>query len=238
MKAIPKLKNPYIVIGLFAAVTIVLAVSTGYFYIQYKRARDTQATQILSADELVRRVSKHILLPKEENPTLLTVSDKTRLSGQPFFNNAENGNMVLIYEQAKKAFLYDVEKDLVLEVGPVTFNPTDGAPTATEVAGVQATASSQKKATYPYTFAIYNGTKIPGFARQYSETLIDSLPGAEVVIRKDAQREYTQSFIIDITNQYIQEGNDIAKLLGIARSPMPEGEATPSADFLIVLGSE
>lgn len=65
---------------------------------------------------LVEAVSKHILLPGNEFPTVATVTDPELLPEELFFANAKTGNKVLIYQSAKKAILYDPDRDLIIEV--------------------------------------------------------------------------------------------------------------------------
>ena len=55
---------------------------------------------------LVDKVSLLTALPTDETPTVATVTDITKLQGQPFFAKAQNGDKVLIYTKNKKAILY------------------------------------------------------------------------------------------------------------------------------------
>jgi hypothetical protein len=73
---------------------------------------------------LVGAVGKLILLPQGEEPTIATVSDPSKLSSQPFFANAKVGHKVLIYQKAKKAYLYDAENNMLIEVAPINIGDT------------------------------------------------------------------------------------------------------------------
>src|SRR5476651_778068 len=53
--------------------------------------------------ELIAEVSSKIMLPAEEKPTVAIVSDINRLKDQQFFANGQNGDVVLIYMNSKKA---------------------------------------------------------------------------------------------------------------------------------------
>lgn len=68
---------------------------------------------------IIERVEKHIVLPEGEEPTIATVSDPSKLAEQRFFANAKVGDVVLIYAQARKAYLYDPSIDKLLEVAPI-----------------------------------------------------------------------------------------------------------------------
>jgi hypothetical protein len=105
-------------------VLIILAGIGVYYFLQYQKTQEllkdpTKAT-VAENQALIDRVGKLILLPGEE-PRIATVSDKTQLSGQSFFNKAENGDKVLIYTNAKKAILYRPSLNKIIEVSSVNF---------------------------------------------------------------------------------------------------------------------
>ena len=79
-------------------------------------------------DDLVARVGKLILLPTGETPTIATVSDPSKLADQPFFAKAKVGDKVLLYQNAKKAYLYDPVANKILEVAPINLG-TPATPT-------------------------------------------------------------------------------------------------------------
>ncbi len=71
---------------------------------------------------LIAQVGKLIDLPKDETPTIATITDISKLKDQPFFANAKNGDKVLIYTNAKKAILYRPSENRIIEVGAVNIN--------------------------------------------------------------------------------------------------------------------
>ena len=70
--------------------------------------------------DTIAAVSRLIVLPEGEEPTIATVTDPEKLKDQPFFARAKPGDKVLLYTQAKKAYLYDPVADKLLEVAPIT----------------------------------------------------------------------------------------------------------------------
>ena len=90
------------------------------------------------ASDLIKKVSKLMLLPRDESPTIATVSDSTKLRSQPFFKSAKNGDKVLIYAKAKMATLYDPTANIIVAVAPL--NVDVSANTST-----QATAATDTK---------------------------------------------------------------------------------------------
>lgn len=69
--------------------------------------------------KLVEQVGKLIVLPTDEEPTIATVSDLTKLKDQPFFAKAKLGDKVLIYNRAKKAILYRPGDNQIIELAPL-----------------------------------------------------------------------------------------------------------------------
>ncbi len=73
-------------------------------------------------DALVKEVGVLIELPKDEKPTVATVTDLDKVKDQTFFKSAKNGDKVLIYTNAKKAILYRPSENRIIEVGAVNIN--------------------------------------------------------------------------------------------------------------------
>ena len=103
-----------------------------YFYSEYSdlRANPNKITQEETA-KLVEQVSKLIVLPEGETPTVATVSDPEKLQGQPFFARAKKGDKVLLYANARKAILYDQENHKIIEVAPINIGEPNKSPAPT-----------------------------------------------------------------------------------------------------------
>jgi hypothetical protein len=98
-------------------------------------------------DALVSEVGKLIVLPADEKPSVATITDIEKVKDQAFFKNAQNGDKILIYTNARKAILYRESEKKVIEVGAVNINqasPSASAtPEAAEVEIPQPQASPQ-----------------------------------------------------------------------------------------------
>ncbi len=108
-------------------VTAASLVTAGYFYTEMNRIKaNPQATlAAVAANELkevMTKVGRLVVLPTDEEPTLATVADPEQLRDQPFFAQAKTGDKVLVYNQARKAILYDPVQDKILEIAPITNN--------------------------------------------------------------------------------------------------------------------
>jgi len=72
--------------------------------------------------QTLKQVSNLILLPQGEMPTIATVTDISLLPKQPFFQQAQNGDKVLMYTGAQKAYLYRPSLNKLIEVAPLQVN--------------------------------------------------------------------------------------------------------------------
>ncbi len=113
---------------------VILAVFPSvYFFRQYQKAQFKldNPTEVAKQDAKVTiaAVSKLMMLPQGEEPTVMQVKDITLLKDQPFFANAVNGDKVIIYMKAKKAILYRVDANKIIDVAPINIGPA--TPSAT-----------------------------------------------------------------------------------------------------------
>jgi hypothetical protein len=115
----------------------VLAIGFGvYSYMQIRDLNSQLRTfkenpQILAqqeTDALVEKVSKLVVLPTDETPTIATVTDQDALKDQPFFATAEKDDKVLIYAKAQKAILYSVRLNKILEIAPLNLGENSTTP--------------------------------------------------------------------------------------------------------------
>jgi hypothetical protein len=67
-------------------------------------------------------VSRHYILPTNEEPALATVTDSTKLQ-TAFLKHAKNGDKLLIYQANSTAIIYRPSADRIVAVGPVDIQP-------------------------------------------------------------------------------------------------------------------
>lgn len=94
-----------------------------YLFTQVQALKNDPKTSQQAAEnrtnEVKAKVAKLISLPSDEKPILATVDDKEKLKSQPFFKDAENGDVILIFPQAKKAVVYRENENKLINVGPI-----------------------------------------------------------------------------------------------------------------------
>lgn len=108
---------------IIAALIITLAGFTFYFYNQANKLKQNpQNASELEVKSLVEEIGKIMVLPKNETPTIATVSDPQALKSREFFVDAKKGDKVLMYTTAKKAILYDPVAKKIINVAPLTIS--------------------------------------------------------------------------------------------------------------------
>ncbi len=163
-----------ILVTMIGLIVLAAAVSPSvYFYRKYKEMERSAQSGGARSDEqdqkIMAEVGSFMDLPVGETPSVVTIDNVEQLKDQPFFANAKNGNVLLIYNTAKKAILYDPARKKVVEVGPV-FTPTGSpAPSVQSSGSVTPVPSSQpaaartpapKNATESASPAVGSGTTL------------------------------------------------------------------------------
>lgn len=226
---------------LFVAIPLVilLLVPAGYFYMKYQKA--TMELKKMSPENskqevqsLLAKVGKLMELPKDEEPTVATIVDKEKLKGQKFFEAADNDDKVIIFVKSQKAILYRPSINKVIDVTHIDTMDQVG-----DTASKSGEVVKPSPAMNRVMVAIYNGTEKMGLSGNYA-TKLSGESDIEVVARKNAvKKDYAKTFVVDLSGKYSTVVDRLSKSLGAPSTKiMPEGEATPSADILVVLGED
>jgi len=217
---------------IFGAIVVLIAMAPSlYFYQKYQKAQlqITNPTAVAQQDAQVTiaAVAKLIILPTGETPTVAVVQDITKLRDQTFFAHAKNGDKVLIYTIAKKAILYRPSINKIIDVAPVNLGSSSGA-TPTPSAAPQT-----------YSLILRNGTAIVGLAKTYGVKVTSKVTNVTIRDYQDAaNKSYQKTIVVDVKGDKGDAVSQIATTLGISTGPMPAGEASASADFLIIVGAD
>jgi hypothetical protein len=113
--------------ALLGLIALALAGGGIYAYTKYQNVKEENNKLTSNPQEAVKKEQENLIksvgaltdLPSGEAPTIATVSDASKLKSQAFFANAENGDRVLIYTNAKKAYLYRPSTNKVINIAPV-----------------------------------------------------------------------------------------------------------------------
>jgi hypothetical protein len=79
----------------------------------------SELSSMEQANAILVNVGKLIQLPNEQ-PTMATINDAASVKeAQPFLINAENGDVLIVYSNAREALLYRPATNKLIAVGPV-----------------------------------------------------------------------------------------------------------------------
>jgi type II secretory pathway pseudopilin PulG len=242
VKIIENLKgNKALVIIIIIIVLAVAVLPSYYFYSQYKKTQSllTNPTASLAAEakQVVDEVGKLMVLPTTEQPTIATVSDVTKLADQPFFANAQNGDKVLIYTQAKKAILFRESIDKIIEVAtPV--NLGSGTPVVNPSPIVSSNQLTPTAVPANATVTIYNGTTTNGLVSTAENKIKAGVINAVISGTGITKSNYPKTIVVDLSGNQGQTATQIANLLGGTVTTRPYGETKPNTDILVIVGSD
>lgn len=230
----PSVKNSSVMGGVAIAIVILAAIAV-YFYIQYQNTQNLLKNPTAAARQevkaLITQVGKLVLLPTGEAPTVATVSDKNKLKSQAFFAHAENGDKLLMYTKAGKAYLYRPTLNMLIEVAPLNIGesqniPSTSAPVTPAAKVVQAT--------------ILNGSKVSGAAKSVETKIAtDAKLGKSVQVTEtgNAKGDFPQTMVYDVTGKNTTLVDTLAKFLGgQVGNALPATESTPATAILIIIG--
>lgn len=97
-----------------------------------KRLSNPQEAAKNDSEKIKGQVAALIEVPTDEEPTIATVVDTSKLSGQPFFAKAQNDDRVLMYQKAKKAILYRPSTNKIIEVAPINIGDESSKASSTK----------------------------------------------------------------------------------------------------------
>ncbi len=87
------------------------------------------AEQAKAEAELVKKeLSKHMILPENEQIDIRKITNKME---DPFFKDAEVGDYLVIFYKNRIAYIYSIEKDIIINAGVVFIDPKTATTTST-----------------------------------------------------------------------------------------------------------
>ncbi len=216
---------PKILLIISSIIILCLLAAGGYFSYQYWILQKTFGPQKAALEEsrkLAGEVGKFMLLPTNEVPTIATINDTKKLKGQAFFQNAQNGDKILIYTNAREAILYRPQAHLIIGVAPVN------------IGGEQPSQATVAR------LALRNGTDSPGLSYKVEGDIQKAFPGANIALRDQAKRnDYATTIVIPLSDSAKGAASDLAKVLNATVATLPAGETKPpGVDILVILGKD
>jgi len=197
---------------------------------------------------LIAKVGRHILLPATEDPQVVTISDKDKLSNQAFFQNAKNGDKALFNNAAKKAILYDPVSDKIVEVAPVNGSSAGPTPTIPSTSAVLATTAT------PPSPAATKSTPFNRYLQRYQHSRTNLNCRKNFSRTKESylkqptkdntkKKEYDTTYVVDVNGNNKDVVSSIASALGGSAASLPTGEESLTSvdgkpvDIVVIIGT-
>lgn len=163
-------------------------------------------------------VSKLMILPDNEEPTLASVQDKSKLTDEFLRSKTENGDKVLVYTNNHLVIVYRPSIQKIAAVGVANVDP----------------AYPESKGA---TIVVLDGSNNPVKTRQIIDNIKKEYPDSKVTDGgKTNKQDFQTTIIIDNTNQkdYLVEAL-VVKLPG-KRGVVPLSEAKTESDIEVIVG--
>lgn len=234
-------KKKIIIFGTIAILFVVSVISS-IAYIQarkeisYLKEPDAQVElQKQEIEALVARVRRHIVLPEDETPIVATIKDAETLSKeQPFYSGAKNGDKLLVYSNALKALIYDPDKDIILNVGPVQLQQ----PAETQQQTVEKNTETERE--NQLSIEVRNGSGVIGAAAKLKDEIGNNTAYTVIKAGDAIHTNYQKTLLVNFTDN--SKNDMISKLAAAVGATvvtlLPDDEAPTPAEALIIIGSE
>lgn len=226
-----KSQNSKYMIALVILVLILIA--SGVYAFRLKKSNEelmmkippTQAQEEADIATIVPYVSKYMVLP-DEKPTIATVVDKEKLNkSQPFFKDAENGDKILVFQNARKVLLYrnhGTGSGKVINFDVFVINPP----------------ANQQGNVRALPVEIRNGSTDVTIAATVEKRLKDAAGATVQTSVSDAQsKDYKGILVVDPSGKNAQSAQEVATFLKGQVGALPQGETATGDGLVIFVGA-
>jgi LytR cell envelope-related transcriptional attenuator len=206
---------------ILAILLIVMTVATTWLFVNYRDAMnqiadDTAVTETgelseAQVQEIIAKVGKHIVLSGEETPVVARLEDAANLKAeQAFFKYAENGDFLLIYSD--RGIVYSPDKDILVNVGPTQSPQIQGS-----------------------SVEVRNGSLTSGAAQELGQQINEQPAYTVIGFGNAANFDYEKTVLVNLGEGDV---TDLEETFGVtAVMEMPEGEAQPQAEIVVIIGN-
>jgi len=100
-------------------VILLLVLFSGLAYFSKEVYERWREADINKNENILESVAELTDIPKDEIPTIVTVTNSESLKGQVFFKDAKIGDKILVFKISKKAILYRPTTNKVISIAPL-----------------------------------------------------------------------------------------------------------------------
>jgi hypothetical protein len=181
-----------------------------------------EVTKSPDVREILARVAEHVVIPRYGMPRLATITNpEAAKQANPLYKDAELGDKVLLWEDA--LIVYSPLKDRIIAL----YAPTIAQEGREVLVGTIATSSN------PLTVEIRNGTRIRGEAGRIREIIRNNQHFR--VIRIGDAHPLDTTIIVSLLDPSMLKS--LLEVTSGTIGVLPRGEASSTADVLVLLGA-
>lgn len=214
-------------------ILVLVLVAAGVYAFRLKKSNEelkmkippTQAQEEADIAAIVPYVSKYMVLP-DEKPTIATVVDKEKLNKQqPFFKDAENGDKILVFQNARKVLLYrnhGTGSGKIINFDVFVINPP----------------ANQQGNVRALPVEIRNGAGDASLAAAVEKRLKDAAGATVLTSVSDAREsDYKGILVVDPSGKNAQSAQEVATFLKGQVGALPRGETAQGDGLVIFVGA-
>ena len=187
---------------------VALIVMAGWWFLR------PQAPQLATTLE---KVSRHMVLPANETPTMAVVEDRTKLQSS-LKKVAETNDVVLVYTKAGYVVVYRPTLDKIVSVQPIL-------------------SGTQGNANLNVTVAVFNGSGSEAKLAAFIKKLYGAYPNVRLVAKEAAPRTFPSTIVYGASAQSSLVAQ-IAEGMNMKQGITPEGLSEKAADISFVVGED
>lgn len=214
---------------------VVALVLAGFFYFKWQELKQdgvemTQEEARKEIGEIVKKIGRLVLLPEGEIPVLVKIEDKDKISkNQNFFEKTENGDMMLVYKEAKKAYLYRPSEDKLINMAPVDIQGDD-----VEV------VRSAEVGDEVFDVVIRSSAQAAELSEEFSKILLEEFDDLRLMALEDAASDDYEISMLVVNIAGVEElADEIADRFGLQLlESLPEGEVSSEGALVVILGND
>jgi hypothetical protein len=213
-------------LSILSVLCVLALVVAGYsFYLYYNLPAQQEQRELR---HLMEAIGGGVDLPSLETPRLISVNDENKSESRVFFQKAESGDKILLYQGGRRAILYRPSLARVVDMASMVKKIDIAQKSPTE----QATASG--------ALVIFNGAGDQLLVDRVEASIREKFPSIDISDVRDALKSnYPSSVVIDITGKNSNLVSAVAQTIGgYVSDIVPVGETAPVSDILVIVGEK
>jgi len=104
------------IISILSVLVVVCSATIFQMYFEIDNLKNPDKASAQELEQILSKIGKIMELPENETPTMATVTDPEKLRNQAFFAKSSVGDKVILYQNNKKAILYNPNSNKIIEV--------------------------------------------------------------------------------------------------------------------------